>query len=328
MTNTATLASIGYFGKIPSRGDFVKSADGMPLVSMLDDWLAKTMDLLSADPRWKLNYDAVRPLHFAFFGPRRRYAIAGHLVASSDQAHRRFPFLTVSSIEVGTPSEFAVRSPMVLSRLWNKLETHTVNVMTAEDPTGSLHELAATQIRLEVGTIAYDAAFTDFLDMQTLGALDALLAQTQFRGSSRQMILALGLLLQPVMTSNSSRLDKSLMLPLPADPIHRYLVASYWMHLITPFLLRADFELSMFLTHMDKKPVLVLGFNGASARTLQAIMDPGIANEHHISFHNAEWIEDQINADYGVRKLSTYLEQPSLSLKSAYDSFREAFIGA
>ena len=71
-----------------------------------------------------------------------------------------------------------------------------------------------------------------------------------------------------------------------------------------------------------------MGFGGASAHTLQALLDPQIGAEHHIAFEDAEWVEDQLDTDYGVRKLSTYLSQSNLSLKSAHDSFREAFVGA
>ena len=97
---------------------------------------------------------------------------------------------------------------------------------------------------------AYEAAFNDFLDLQTIGELDALLAPTGFTGPVRQVLLALGLLLQPVMASSSSRLEKSLLLPLPSDPMYRNLVAAFWMHLITPFLARADFELALFITRL------------------------------------------------------------------------------
>ena len=74
------------------------------------------------------------------------------------------------------------------------------------------------------------------------------LAQAGYQASARQILLALGMLLQPVMASSSSRLEKSLVLPLPDDPMYRNLVAAFWMHLITPFLVRADFELALFVT--------------------------------------------------------------------------------
>ncbi len=327
MSRAPTPTAVGYFGKIPSRGDFVKGSDNPALIKVLDDWLAQAMDLMSADARWKLNYDAVAPLHFAFIGPRRRHAIAGHIVASSDQSSRRFPFLMMSTMEVAEPGAFVPDAPLVLNRLWNRLETLSTSVVGADDAAAPLQAAASHVIELDLRTTAYDAAFADFLDLQTVGALDALLAQSGFKGSVRQVLLALGVLLQPVMASSSSRLEKSLLLPLPSDPMYRNLVAAFWMHLITPFLARADFELALFITRIAQRPVLVLGFSGASAHTLRAIMDPHAGIERHITFDELEWVEEQVTNDYAIQKLSTYLSQPALSLKSALDSLRAAFIG-
>ena len=327
MSRASTPTPVGYFGKIPSRGDFVKGSDNPALIKVLDDWLAKAMELMSADARWKLSYDAVAPLHFAFIGPRRRHAIAGHIVASSDQSSRRFPFLMMSTMEVADPGAFVPDAPLVLNRLWNRLESLSNGVVTATDPSAPLQDAATYTIDLDLRTAAYDAAFEDFLDMQTVGALDGMLAQAGYEGSVRQILLALGLLLQPVLASSSSRLEKSLLLPLPTDPMYRNLVAAFWMHLITPFLARADFELAMFITRIEQKPVFVLGFSGASAQTLQAIMDPQAGQERHITFDQLDWVEEQVDDDYAIKKLSTYLAQANLSLKSALDSLCTAFIG-
>jgi len=305
MSSTITPTSIGYFGKIPARGDFVKAASNIPLLTLLDEWLAQSMDLLAADPRWKITYDAAMPLHFAFIGPRRNRAIGGHIVASRDQAQRRFPFLMMSTMEINEPAEFVPRSPMMLSRLWNRLETLASGVLSASDPASALHAISSTAIDLELGATAYDAAFTDFLEIQTVGALDSMLAETGFNGSTRKLLLALGLLLQPVMASNSTRLEKSLVLPLPRDLMYRYLVAAFWLHLLTPFLLRADFEMAIFITQLNEKPSIVIGFSGASARTLQAILDPQIGMQHHIRFEDMDWVDAQTDSDYGLKKLSS-----------------------
>lgn len=327
MSRGATTASIGYFGKVPGRGDFVKASDSPALIKVLDDWLAQAMDLMSADARWKLNYDALAPLHFAFVGPRRRHAIAGHIVASSDQSSRRFPFLMISSVEVPEPASFVPTAPLVFNRLWTRLAALSGGVTGAGDPTVALQLAAGEAIELDLRSAAYQATFDDFLELQTIGGLDAMLAQAGFKGSARQVLLALGMLLQPVLASSSSRLDKTLLLPLPQDPMYRNLVAAFWMHLITPFLARADFELALFITRQHGQPVLLVGFSGASPQTLHAIMDPQAALETHIAFDQLDWVEEQASADFGVKKLSTYLEQPSLSLKSALDSVSAAFIG-
>jgi type VI secretion system protein ImpM len=324
--NRTTATPIGYFGKLPSRGDFVKASENPALLKILDDWLAQAMDLLSADARWKLTYDALPPMHFAFIGPRRGRAIAGHIAASSDASSRRFPFLMMSTMEVDQPAAFVANSPLVLSRLWNRCEALS-NDMRGPDAGNALHAASHASIDLDLRAAAYDAAFNDFLDMQTVGELDALLAPTGFTGTVRQVLLALGLLLQPVMASSSSRLEKSLELPLPADPLYRNMVAAFWMHLITPFLARADFELALFITRLRGRQTLVLGFSGASAQTLHVLMNPQAALDHHIAFDDLDWVEEQVGSDYAIKKVSTYLAQANLSLKSAHDSLRAAFIG-
>jgi type VI secretion system protein ImpM len=99
------------------------------------------------------------------------------------------------------------------------------------------------------------------------------------------------------------------------------------MHVIAPFLARADFELALFVTRLDDRPVLVVGFSGASAQTLRTLIDPQANLDHLIAFADLDWVEDQVHGDYDVRKLSAWLAQGSLTLKSALDAVGAAFIG-
>ena len=46
---------IGYFGKLPTRGDFIKATNNLALANLLDGWLAEVMNLLSEDPLWNIN---------------------------------------------------------------------------------------------------------------------------------------------------------------------------------------------------------------------------------------------------------------------------------
>jgi type VI secretion system protein ImpM len=318
---------IAYFGKIPTRGDFVKSTNNTLLLSTLDKWVAQGMELISDDPRWKITYDGLAPLHFAFLGSRSKLAIAGHLMTSSDASQRRFPFLSAAPLEVDEPLHFIARSPLILSRLWSRLNSQMNAVLKATDSADSLQALSDTQIELDIGVGSYDANFGDFVEMQTVGSLESMLSAAGHQVSLRRMILALGLLLQPVMSSGSSQLAKGLSLPLPTDPMYRNLVASLWLEFISKFLGRADFELALYFGQTATPPRLVLGFNGSSAKTLHSIMDQQIGLEQNIFIDNAEWVEDQIAGDYSVAKLSSYLGQPQLSLRMALQSFSESFVG-
>lgn len=328
MTAAPTHVSITYFGKIPSRGDFVKSGASLPLLTSLDNWLARAMDSLSTDARWKSIYDQVTPFHFAFLGPRSKLAIAGHFTASGDAAQRRFPFVTAVAFEVEDTKTFVFRSPVALSHMWARLAQLSSNAVSSVDASQELSTMSGSSIQVDIESRDHDLTTSDFLNSQTMSSLAGMLGEAGFEGNCRQLVLGLGLLLQPVMASGSNRLEKSLCLPLPADPMFQHQMASFWLSLISPFLQRADFELAIFVTKSQQRPVLVVGFSGASSLTLEALLNPLVAQDHFIGFDDADWVEETVVSDYGVAKLSSYLEQPRLSLASVRQYFNEVFLGA
>jgi type VI secretion system protein ImpM len=321
MIRNASQDRIGYFGKIPARSDFIKLAPDVELMGVLDDWLAEVMSRLPDDARWKIHYDALAPVNFAFVGPRRRHAIAGHIVASRDQSGRRFPFLMMRTLEVADPAAFVSRCPLVLDPLFGFFDAMAPKVQAAPDPTAPLQEIADTVLALDEQC---EAALEAFLASGTVASLAALLG----RGDVRELILALGLLLQPIMQVGAADIEKSLVLPLPDDATARAAVAAFWMELIAPFLRLADLDLVLFVTELETRPALVVGFCDACAHSLHAIIDPLIGREQQVSFADTGWVHDQLGVDIDVRALASYLDQPQLPLKLARELFLDTFIGA
>ena len=310
---------IGYFGKIPARSDFVKLAHDAAAISMLDDWLAAVMQRLPSNARWKIDYDAMAPVSFAFVGPARRHAVAGHLVASHDAPGRRFPFLTMRTLDVADPPAFLSRCVLAFAPLWTFLEAAAPQVLAACDPAPHLQGISEAAIALGEA----DAALSGFLAGATVGSLSDLLGGLD----ASRTILALGLLLQPVMHSKPAQVDKSLVLPLPDDAALRAQVAAFWLELVAPFVRRTGFDLALFLTCLDGRPVLVIGFCGAAAQTLRAIVDPLAGAEQQVRFADLGWIDEQLGLDVDVRALASYLDQPQLPLKMARELFLKTFIG-
>jgi type VI secretion system protein ImpM len=317
---SAVSDRIGYFGKLPARSDFVKVAYGGAVTGMLDGWLAQVMSRLPSEPRWKLHYDAMAPVSFAFVGPMRRHAVCGHLVASHDQSGRRFPFLMMRALDVAAPRTFTSRCPIAFEPLWSYFELATPRLLEAVDPAPQLHALTQSSVALAES----DAALADFLATGTVSSLGALLGIEH----ADRLILALGLLLQPVMRNRPARLHKSLVLPLPADVSVRCAVAAFWLELLVPFLRNGDFDLALFVTRKDGKPVLVVGFCGAVVETLRAIIDPMAGLEQQVSLADTGWVDEQVGIDIDVRALASYLDQPELPLRVARDLFLKTFIGA
>lgn len=316
-----------YFGKVPSRGDFVRSSQQGPLIDTLDQWQSQTMDRLSADPRWKLVYDAAPSLSFAVLGTGSQVGLAGHWLASQDASGRRFPFITASTFELATPRTSARLSPLCLGRLWVRLEQVARVAHAATDLAHAQASLHAP-LDVDINPQAAAAVFDDFLATHTVASLEQMLAASGTRLSLRQATLALGLLLQPAMAQGAARLHKVLCLPLVRDPALRGPVGAWWLSLVLGFFARHDTELGLFVAPLEGVPHLVLGFQGASAASLGAVIDPAAMATQGVALRELDWVESEVDVDYGLRKLSNYLKDPGLSLAQALKVYDEVFLGA
>jgi type VI secretion system protein ImpM len=321
MTRADGAGPIAYFGKIPARSDFIKATQDIALMGVLDDWLAQVMSRLLSDPRWKSHYDGLAPFHFAFVGPRRRHAIGGHVVASRDQSGRRYPFLMMGRFAPGDPAAFVARCPLALDPLWSFLGQIAPKVLAESEPACHLHDISATVIGLDPDC---DAVLARFLGGASVGALGALLG----RSDTRELILALGLLLQPVRDRDQVELDKSLVLPLPETPGARHPVAAFWLELIAPLLYRANVDLALFVTRLREQPVLVVGLCGRATDTLHAIIDPRAACAQQVTLDDTGWVDGQLGAQVALRELASHLAQPQLPLTLARELFLQTFLGA
>lgn len=324
---TLSSPELLYFGKLPSRGDFVRSGQHAALIESLDRWQSQMLDRLSPDPRWKLIYDAAPAIQFAILGSARGVGLAGQWLPSQDASGRRFPFITAAAFDLADPGGFVRLGPVALSKLWTRLEQVARVAHAATDLAHAQASLNAP-LDITVNPSAAGLALDDFLDMHTVASLEQMLAASGTRLSVRQATLALGMLLQPAMTQGAAKLNKVLQLPLVKDPGLRGPVASYWLSLIVGFFTRHELELALFVAHHDDVPHLLVGFQGASAVSLHAAIDPSVLAQHSVSLMSSEWVEDEVLSDYGLRKLSTYLRDPGVSLSQVLRTYREVFLGA
>lgn len=325
--SNAVLSPATCFGKIPSRGDFVKGQGQHQLIGILDQWVSGAMELLSEDSRWKIAYDAAGAFDFAFVGARSRLSVVGHLRPSSDSSGRRFPFITAATVARDDSLMFRC-APVGLARSFAALGKVSEAGIAGAEVSQLLGELDAIDCAADFETALQSDPLGNFVRRTTL---DSLATMLELPGSQsvRRIILAIGLLMRPVLGQGSVSIDKELVLPLPADERNRNLVAGLWLYLVSAFLRRSSIELQLVIERKPSGPRLVLGFNGASPMTLLEALAPDASAGRCIVLGDPEWIDDQaaLNNDYGVAKLSTYLDQPALSLELAITTFREVFLG-
>ena len=61
---------------------------------------------------------------------------------------------------------------------------------------------------------------------------------------------------------------------------------------------------------------------------IHEVTTPQAFAEQHIVLEDAPWVRDHVSASHGLAKLSSYLDQPRLSLRMALDTYLEVFTGA
>lgn len=320
-----------YFGKLPGRGDFVRSASHPALLQSLDRWLSAGIELMAEDAHWKGIYDQADAAHFAMISPHRHTAVAGHIVPSVDLSGRRFPFITAAAIESEHGPDLMSLGPLMFRPAWLALAEAAARARRAgeDEAPAVLTELGQAQVPALQAARDARHGYLQFLEASTLTGLQQELASVARAVDLRQTLLALGLLLQPVMNSGGQAIEKGLCLPLPRDESARFVVAAFWMDVISRFLARSTHDLTLFLPRgINHRPCLLVGFSAGAATVLQGLLDPRVTPDVFISLDASPWVEDYVANDYALKKLSTYLLTPQMSLAQLLNSFQEAFLGS
>lgn len=325
------LNSLLYFGKVPGRGDFVRSTAHPALIQSLDRWLSSGIELMAEDAHWKGIYDQADAAHFVMISAHRHTAVAGHIVPSVDLSGRRFPLLTATAIEDQRGPDLMAIGPLMLQPAWLALAEAAARARRASEEQVPAVLTAFAQARVPALQTPDEARqrYRDFLESSTLGGLQQDIGAAGGAIDLRQILLALGLLLQPVMNSGGQTIEKGLCLPLPRDESARFVVAAFWMDVVSRFLLRSTHDLTLFMPRgVNHRPSLMIAFSAGAANVLQGLLDPRVTPEVFISLDASPWVEDYVSNDYALKKLSTYLLTPQLSLAQLLTSFQEAFLGS
>lgn len=317
-----------YFGKIPARGDFVKSATGIKVISLIDNWVAQGMEMLLAEPAWKNYYDNAGAIDFLFIGTRNKHAICGQLIPSSDASSRRFPFIAATLFELDDALAFLPLSALTLERHAGHLRALAQHAASAHDATDVLASLSDVPLDAEVDLPQFAAAYERYLASTSLDGMADSLDVPGDEATVRHMVLAVGYLLQPILTNYSVPPQKGLALPLPRDPARMALAKTFWLDLIGTFLSRAEFEISIFSCNHFGKPKLIMTFNGVPPDIYRALFDEQAAQEYLIDIGQSAWVEEYAMQDLSSIKLSSYLSHNDLALKQLVQTFRHCFAGS
>ncbi|RJF95847.1 type VI secretion system-associated protein TagF [Noviherbaspirillum saxi] len=312
-----------YFGKIKSRGDFVKSTAGSQVIALIDRWVAQGMEALIESPCWKISYDQAGPTDFLFMGADRKHAIHGTIVPGCDASARRFPFVAATTFAINEPLSLLKFGPVYFYRHATRRKMQAACAVTSADAHDALACLTENDPALKLDADEAKERCRKFIAATTIGGLAALLGLQDADASVRQMVLALRYLLRPLPIASALRPHKAIAFPLPKDHANLPFVESFWLSLISVYVSNTKLEISVFSTAFQGKPKLIVGFNGVTSLSFRALFEEQAARDFLIDLGNSHWVEQDGHHDSASMKLSNYLTHGTLSLQQLLITFGE-----
>ncbi len=327
---TRAEVPLQFFGKLRCRGDFVRSAHAGGLIQSLDRWMSSGIERMSEDVHWKQMYDQARPVHFLMLNAYKGSAVVGHLLPSADSSGRRYPFVLACGVDVPAEARSLGLSPLLFQSSWTKLheDMRRASAATEDDASVCLHSLQTALVPGPGDPVLLAREFDAFVHQTSLGSYAQTLGLPGGMDSVRQLLLALGLLLQPLTDARPQEVDKGIWLPLPKTVWARPLFAAFWTDLIAMFIGAKGHDLTLIVpAGTDDDGGLRVCFSAGSPAVLQALMDERHSAEVFIPITDTDWVQSYLDGDYGLKKFASYLQQPSMSLAQVRQSFQEAFLG-
>lgn len=313
-----------YFGKLPSRNDFVRGGSQSSLIMQLDRWASESMNALGANPRWKLIYDSTAGLDFAFVSAHAPHSVIGHIRPSRDASGQRFPLIAATAITRSDQLGFRY-GPIGFSGLWGMFRSSIETALGTDNGDCSLNALTRVDCAAAIDLALRNSPLLRFARITTLAQLSADTGSSI--AATRRQILSIGLLLSPLSGRRQCRIERGLCLPVPASTRTRCSVAGFWLYLISAVLRDTDCELQILLGRIHSKERMVIGFSGASPRTLASVLSPASLDDATLLLDDPYWIDAHPAqcATPAIARLASYLEHPSLNLEAILNTFCEAF---
>jgi type VI secretion system protein ImpM len=321
MNQTVNQTEPFFFGKCPARGDFIRSSGHASMLHVLDQWVAQALEAQASYADWQSQYDQMPPLDFVFCSTRMPLALAGTLSTSRDISHRRFPLITGIRMQPAKPSTFMGQAPILLQSLWQSTRSLNAETIHTHDPAIAMQCLSQP---LAVG-VSGSLEYQTYLMYQTVGSFNHDLKTAKHEGQFIQGLIALGLLLQPVISQGAQNLNKALILPLPLGS-HSTKAATFWLSLISGFIQNHSIEVSTLIYHRHEQPILLVGFQGADSTTLAGLMQDDLSGDHWVHVFDVAWIDAYLENDAGLARLEQVLDDDDIPLLDIIKMFKDVFL--
>lgn len=305
-----------FFGKLPSRGDFVRSKSHITETNAIDDWVSQAL----VDSETLLAIDTA--ISFSHIDTAAKRIITGVLLASHDSSNRRYPLIGFAINYLDKPKSWMNYLPIKSLAIWDNVHKTLLDAQSETDNHRAINTLSACQLPID------ESASTHYYDFINTMTLESIAEQTQQSKSQLiQQIIATGLLFLPTLSKGFLGLNKTLSWSLTADRQSAIQLATFWQDLIHGFYQPHELCFNTYIFRGSDKYRMVLSFGAPDGHLLGQLplLDSGLP-EDWVNMENSAWTEDYISDDIGLSRFNHILLQDQLYLYDTRQLFKKIFL--
>ena len=250
---------LGYFGKLPSRADFVRYNATAPVYRLFDEWIQGGLrqSLSGQFAEYDRAYSAAGPSSFLYYPSEGAGPLIGVIQPSTDQAGRKYPFYVSSGLDDYDLSESPTSAlPFTFSPLFDAAASLIVEAREH----GATTDMITEQIRLinerssfsMSGSGAMEAAYSD----TTFGDLCTAIWGGFFESRKYAAFKNVLDLLVSLRDQGQPRFSYGLEFPLASGPLMQT-SAAFWLDVCSRLLGMKHFKPTLFINHgygLDEHP--------------------------------------------------------------------------
>lgn len=305
-----------YFGKLPSRGDFVRSRHNASEIDTIDNWISGALESL---------VQTSHPLPLIFFShvdTVKNEVITGVIRHSTDSNNRIYPIIGMQVQYIEKIKNWTKYLPVKSLSVWETVDTALVQAQQAATDSGAIEQLNTTQLAIDDNAVTY---YYDFINAKTLVDITSKIGIN--KNQLIEQIIATGLLFLPTFSKGFIGLNKTLCWSLGNNKNTAINMATFWYDLIHGFYLPHEIKINTYFYQSSESYLLVVSFNEPQTSVLGQLPQ-GTNNtvDSWVIMDNSSWTQNYIEEDIGLNRFYELLSQDHLYLYDIRQLFKQVFL--
>lgn len=310
------ISPLIYFGKLPSRGDFVRARYNALEIDAIDDWISGALE------RSEKASPALPLIFFSHVNTLDKEVITGVILPSNDNNDRIYPIIGMQMQYIEKIKNWTKYLPVKSFSLWQTIETALSQAKEATTDYDAIERLNNTRLTIDDNAVTY---YYDFINSITLNDIATKMVVNKVQ--LIEQIIATGLLFLPTLSKGFIGLNKTLCWSLGTNKNMAINMATFWHDLIHGFYTPHEIKINTYFYQSSENYLLTLSFNDPQTDVL-AQLSYGTNNtlDSWVIMDNSNWTQNYVKEDIGLSRFYELLSQDQLYLYDIRQLFKQVFL--